>query len=158
MVLTTVLLVEVAELSTLPEAVVMGTSLPTSSVATWVVNHDQGGIGKYLDVGNRMQGIEDHVRRQLGPKQQIESGKGAIERRAHQAGGVHRRLAWRRRRDVGYRSGGGRQEGLDAVAEIVVERDLRNGRVNGDLQLRPVDLDQCALDDAVILLTGVYQQ
>ena len=50
------------------------------------------------------------------------------------------------------------EEELHAVAQTVVERDLGDGRIDRDLQLRPVELAQRLLDEAVVLLVGVDQQ
>ena len=53
---------------------------------------------------------------------------------------------------------GALQEELNAILEIVVERNLRNGGIDRNLQRRPIDLLQRALDDAVAFLVGVDQQ
>jgi len=50
------------------------------------------------------------------------------------------------------------EEELHAVVQIVVERDLRDGGVDRDLQLRAVELAQRLLDHAEIFLVGVDQQ
>ena len=50
------------------------------------------------------------------------------------------------------------EEILHAVFQRIVERDLGDGRIDRDLQLRPVELIQRLLDDAVIFLVGIDQQ
>src|SRR5262249_8098058 len=50
------------------------------------------------------------------------------------------------------------EENLDAVVQVVVEHHLGDGGVDGDLKLRPIELAQGTLDDAVVLLVGVDQE
>src|SRR4029077_14308542 len=50
------------------------------------------------------------------------------------------------------------QEELNAVGQRVVELDLGDGGVDGDLQLRPVELSERAQDELVILVVRVDQQ
>ena len=53
---------------------------------------------------------------------------------------------------------GAAQKSLHAVVQILIQRDFRDGRVDPDLQLRPVELAQRLLDDPVALLIGVNEQ
>jgi hypothetical protein len=47
---------------------------------------------------------------------------------------------------------------LHAVFERIVERDLGDGGIDRNLQLRTVELVQRLLDDSVIFLVGIDQQ
>src|SRR5436309_527326 len=50
------------------------------------------------------------------------------------------------------------EECLHAIVQVFIERDLRDGRVDRNLQLRPVELFQRLLDDPIAFLIGVDQQ
>ena len=47
---------------------------------------------------------------------------------------------------------------FDAELQIVIESDLGDCRMNGHLQLRPIQLRESPLDEAIILLAGVDHQ
>ena len=51
-----------------------------------------------------------------------------------------------------------RQVGLNAIAQVVVERYLGNRRVYRDLKLRLIDLQQGGLDDPIVRLICIDQQ
>src|ERR1700726_1313745 len=78
MVLTTVLLVEVAELSTLPEAVVMGTSLPTSSVATWLSITTREGLESILTSVTACRASRIMFGASSGPSSKLNPGKARL--------------------------------------------------------------------------------
>src|SRR6478609_3867142 len=50
------------------------------------------------------------------------------------------------------------QKKLNAIVQVVVERDFRNRRVDSNLHLRPVDLLDCPLDNSIVRLTRVNKQ
>ena len=50
------------------------------------------------------------------------------------------------------------KEELHAVGQSIIERNLSDGGVDGHLELRPIDLLQRSLNDAVLFLIGVDQQ
>src|SRR5579863_10319872 len=78
MVLTTVLLVEVAELSTLPEAVVMGTSLPTFSVATWLSMTTSEGFDNILTSVTACKASMIKFGANSGPSSKLNPGKARL--------------------------------------------------------------------------------
>ena len=95
-----------------------------------------------------MQGVQDGARLRLRSDQEIESRERAIDERV--GDGSSRRRRWRGRR-LRVESGAvvrpqteimAGQIELNAVGQIVVEGDLRDGRIDGDLQLRLIDLLQ----------------
>ena len=136
-----------------------------------IVDHDHRRSRENLDVRNGAQGIEDDTRRCLRSKQQIEAGKHAAKHlrggagygtgRAGRAGRAGRgervdRVDERERPFVARHADiAALDEILDPVAQIVVERDLGDGCVNGHLQLRPIELRDGLLDQLVVLLVGV---
>ena len=116
-----------------------------------IVEHNNGGIGQYLHIGGVTQRVEDDARLGGGPDQKIEAGEGARQHRA--ACAVNDRTSVRLEPDIR-----ALQEELDTVIEGVVERDLGDGSLDGDLQLRAVQLAQRSLDDPVAFLIGIDQQ
>src|SRR5258708_424182 len=112
-----------------------------------------------------MQGVENHVRLGFGADQEIEARKCTIEKRVSDAIENRRRRARWRRRSVEGRALIRRHAKifalnikLNAVAEVIVERDLGDGCVDPDLRLRLVKLPDRLLDKAIIFCACVYQQ
>src|SRR3981081_2204185 len=112
-----------------------------------------------------MQGVEDHVRVRLTADEKIEAGECPVEKRAGDAVHDGSRRARRRRRNVegaalirGHAEILALDEKLNPIAEIFIERDLGDGRVDRDLQLRLVELPQRLLDDPVFFRAGVDEE
>ena len=117
-----------------------------------VENHDRR-RRQNLDVADGAERIEDDARIGFAPEQEVEPGKRPAQ---HGTGG-----------SVDEIHGPGVRlqpeilaldEILHAVFQRIVERDLGDGRIDRNLQLRPVELVQRLLDDAVVLLIGIDQQ
>ncbi len=110
-----------------------------------------------------MQGVENDARRIFGSNQQIETGKRAVQESI--GGSVDGITGWVDGVD-GPRSGGdgvderaflAGQKKLHAVIQLVIQRDFRDGRLDRDLALRPVELADGLLDDALRFLVGIDQ-
>ncbi len=120
-----------------------------------------------------MQRIEDEARLRFGTDQEVEAREGPVDEgigdRACDRGGTGRCV-----RDGCGRGGGlgiedrtgvrlqaevpAGEIGLHAIGQGVVQRDLGDRRVDGDLELRLVDLEQRRFDNAVVGLVGIDQE
>src|SRR5215472_18581422 len=99
-----------------------------------------------------MQGAQDDPRIGLHSHQKVESRQHTAWDRALVAIGIADRAAVRIKAEVL-----ALQEELYAVIELVIERHLGDRRLDRDLQLRPVELLECALDNAIVFLVGINQ-
>src|SRR3974390_1364508 len=98
-----------------------------------------------------MQCIEDKLRLRLRSHQEIESGKNAAK--SHTGCCIDDLTTI-----LGSAEVGALDKELHAILQVIVERNLSNGGIDRYLQLRPIDLIQCSLDDAVAFLVGIDQQ
>src|ERR1700732_750530 len=111
-----------------------------------------------------MKSIQYRARLCLRPDQKIETGECAVDECIGDGTSSGRRwccgrLGVEERTLVGPQSeimAG--QEKLNAVGELVRKRDLGDGRVYRDLQLRLIHLLQCRGDDPVAFLVRIDQQ
>jgi hypothetical protein len=108
-------------------------------------------------------GVEHHVRHVLVADEEIEARKRLAEHGGKQSGDAVGCLrAGGRGRDVGYTACHtvvfAVEEELHAVGELVVEIDLGDGGLDGDLKLRTINLGQGPRDDLVVLSARIDQQ
>src|SRR5262249_47645233 len=88
-----------------------------------------------------------------------ESRKNPAEKRARRRGGERAGSRIDRRTRIGRSTYiGALEEELNAILKIVVKRNLRDGRIDRNLQGWPINLLQRALDNAVAFVVGVDQQ
>ena len=152
--------------STFAVPVEIGTSSPTISVATWLSVTTSDGLDSTFTSVTEWSASMTTFGLDCEPTRKLNPGKvwprSAPTAPAAPATPVELTPP---RPPTGCRAGGVDQPGLaflqvelNAVGQRVVERDLGDGGVDGDLQLRPVELGERAQDELVVFVARIDQQ
>src|SRR5262249_41820939 len=106
-----------------------------------------------LDARDLMQGIQNDSGLRFRSHEKVKARQNAAKNRAGCACSIENGTVVLAEADIA-----ALQEELDAVAQRIIEGDLGNRGIDGDLELRSIELLQRSFDDPVAFLVGVDQQ